>query len=172
MAAHVSPNFVSLDELSSNTAKLGIPQLLAVLPSRFQKGKNRAFVQPCATADGANAHAFEHQGKSLLHLCRVGIVSANQFGSARIGKGCEAGIAAPALDSAFSISAETLAGRVVTTGTRHGVSPLDFWRKKLLKLVEAWMRASSASELAPQPVSNTARFVFSAKVTRQSSSFL
>lgn len=64
-----------------------------------------------------------------------------------------AGLAAPTLDTLFTEVAELLAGLVLAFYAGHGLSPLDFWRKKPLNLIEVWMRASSASELAPQPVS-------------------
>jgi hypothetical protein len=60
-----------------------------------------------------------------------------------------AGLTAPALNTALTEVTESLAGSVLASGTGHGFSPLDFWRKKPLNLIEVWMRASSASELAP-----------------------
>jgi hypothetical protein len=63
-----------------------------------------------------------------------------------------AGLAAPTLNAAFTEVSELLAGLVLAFYAGHGLSPLDFLRKKPLNLIEVWMRASSASELAPPTV--------------------
>jgi len=150
MAAYIRPDFVSLDEPSVDAANVGVPQLSAPFARCFEQGKNCVLVYVRQSGDCTNGHSFEHHGKNLRGLLRRDVVVSDL--AVRLAECSFAGLAAPALNAALTEVTESLAGLVLASFARHGFSPLDFWRKKPLNLIEVRMRASSASGLAPQPV--------------------
>jgi len=118
------PDFINLQIPRVQIAHSGIHQVSTALARKDEQPHDGVPVQPRKPLGAANRAAFK---KALNRSDRcVGIRSHGIPRQFRVGfaeRGF-AGSAAPALDSAFTKVPETLAGRVVTTGAGHVISPL------------------------------------------------
>lgn len=118
MAAAERPNLIGLNKLSAEPAHLAIPESTAVLSGSFKQRENCSFMQPRESGNGANAHPFKHQRKSLCRCFGIGVVRP-KFGG-RFAERDFAGIAAPTLDAALAEMPKPLAGLVLASDAGHG----------------------------------------------------
>ena len=107
-----------------------IHQLLAALSGEFQEAHDRVPVEssePFCAADGTTFNkAMNSADRSIFaraHRAKRGL-------RLRFAKGCRAGIAAPALNSALTEVPKTFAGVVLAFEAGHDFSPLAFCGEK------------------------------------------
>ena len=149
---YVGPYFVALNVAAAEVAQPGVEQPLTARPDHFKQSQNRVAVESGEPFGAADRAALN---ETLNRPCRRFLAGAHRSkGRLRLGlaEGHMAGIAAPALDAALTEVPKSLAGLVLASGAGHGVSPLAFLRRKRHNLIEVQSWASSAIELAPQPV--------------------
>ncbi len=118
------PNFVDLKIPGSESSQSRVHQSSAAFTSDKQQTHDRVAIQsgePFGAADRASLKQTV-QGT----FCRVGIRQKRIAGKFGVGfrKGSATGLAAPALNFAFAVGAESFAFLVVTSGAGHGVSPV------------------------------------------------
>jgi len=146
------PDFVALDIATAKVAQSGIEQARTALSNHFQETQDGVPVQPRESFGAADRAALN---KTLDRPCRsilVGTHGPKRRLRLGLAEGNFAGIAAPALDSTLAVGTEPLAGFVLTSGTSHGVSPLDFGGEKPHTHFGSGVRLTPRSGLAPQPV--------------------
>ena len=70
-------------------------------------------MQASQPGNGVTAHPFQHHGNGLRGPCGLGVVCAEKFRGVAVCEGRMAGSAAPSLDSALAVGAETIGVTVV-----------------------------------------------------------
>src|SRR5208337_853767 len=120
---NVAPHFIQLDKSRRDILHFGIRYLAGLLCCREHQRKNRMLVQTRKPGDRPHAHTLKHERQNLCRSFRIGIVR-SEFRSGS-GKCSAAGLAAPALNAAFTVVTELSAGSVRASDAGHGFSPLD-----------------------------------------------
>jgi len=124
---------------------------LSPLRSREHEAKNRALMHSRKARDGANAHSFKHHRKRLNRFCGVSVMG-SQFGSS-FAERRVTGLAAPALNAAFSGVSEPLAAAMLASDAGHGLFSACVEREKPYNEFGSKVRLAPRFGLAPQPVS-------------------